>query len=59
MQAQYMDGQELILKSYFETGLGLRNQVNRNTNHHCVSYWELFTSDSHVRKNRLTAVNIK
>ena len=59
MQTQYMDGQELVLKSYSETGLRLRNQVNRNTNHHCVSNWELFTRDSHLRTNRQKAVNIK
>ena len=61
MQTEYMDSQELVLKSYSETGLGLRNQVNRNTNHHRVSNWELFTRDSHVRTNRqkAKAVSIK
>ena len=54
-----MDGQELVLKSHSETGLGLRNQVNRNTSRHCVSNWELFARDSHLRTNMQKVVNIK
>lgn len=38
MQAQYMDGQELVLKSYFETGLERRNHNQQKHNSSLRSY---------------------